>query len=240
MGKVSEAPESPWLKSSWSSWSAILIPETKIWNNPTRSTPALQPSYQSSVELQKSKYDFDRHFQRLSFVFQGYRGQPSKVRVVRALGRQQSGTLSIGMVLYAGLPFSCLHVLLSGRAQPLKTTEHAQPVWAGPIQGCSQNSTGKQSPQGTMKKNNCFQIFHSNWRWSSLSLDLAISHHVLMTLFDHGIKSAICPWLVQVVVTWMFTMLTFGRLFVHGRVNFGSNHTLLSAGGQHSTLEDNF
>ena len=113
-----------------------------------------------------------------------------------------------------------------------------------------QRNNALLNASGTMKKSKICQIFHSNWHWSSLSLDLTtaeelsykpIPNHSLMILFDHG---SVAFFLVSMVglsychMDAICTMLTFCWSFVHSCVNFGSNHALLSTGGQHSTLEE--
>ena len=97
-------------------------PETSIWNKQTQINRQLHSLDIRQGSSGKSKDDFNQQFQVLSFMVQDCLGLQSKGRVVRAAPRQQSRTLSKGTIVYAGLPFSCLHVLPSGRAQPLKTT----------------------------------------------------------------------------------------------------------------------
>ena len=137
-------------------------------------------------------------------------------------------------------PFKGAHKTTRKQKTMTKTKDNDKDKDNGLFKGAhkiKQRNNALLNAQGTMKKSKICQIFHSNWHWSSLSLDLTeaeelsykpIPNHALMILFDHcslvffrfsnlsmvdssyWLMNIICPWPCLLFVEYLsMAMLTF-------------------------------
>ena len=141
MGKVSEAPESPWAKS-WSSFSAIL--ESWLRSETNQLAPRSYSTFQRAMRnFTKSTGRLSASLPRYTRPLLGSQRSKTSGEEDQVSGDRNIEDTSRGIVRdsdTAAIP----HVFLSeelrhtARWPKTKTTMHrAQPVWAGPVQGCS-------------------------------------------------------------------------------------------------------